>query len=131
MRFDVMKDGQTGFTLLEVLIAMAIFFVAIFAILDLTNQNIKMARMLKPGKADLGIVATEIAMTNKLEVGAESGDFGELYPEYSWAREVFEVSTNGLFEVRISVFKSDKGLEAADEMSILLYRPESAGRSGM
>lgn len=111
-----------AFTLIEVTIAVAIFFVALFAILDLVMQNVRAARSLNQMGPTAGMVAAELSMTNKLSEGSEQGDFGELYPEYSWSRDITEYHTNGIYQVDIAVYKEGA---PNSSLSILLYRPES------
>lgn len=129
------RSCRTAFTLLEVLIAMGIFFVAVFAVLQLTSQNLRLARALKQNNTvDAGSLAAELSLTNILDEGFTSGDFGELHPGYTWAREVYMVSTNGLFQVDFTVIaegaKSVKGAKrpAISQTSIYLWRPASVGR---
>jgi Tfp pilus assembly protein PilV len=121
------RDNR-AFTLLEVLIAMFIFFMAIFAILDLVAQNLRSARRIQPDSIDASSLAAELMLTNRLEEGSVTGDFGEMYPGYSWARDIYLVSTNGLFQVDFTVFRSGPSEES--KMSIFLYRPESKIRPG-
>lgn len=115
-----------GFTLLEVLIAMAVFFLAIFSLLELTSRSLRAARSLQAGGPHAGIVAAQLsASTNKLEEGMESGDFGEDYPGYSWQQRITTAGSNGLFQADFWVYRG-KGNRAADpDLSILLYRPDS------
>jgi hypothetical protein len=69
-------------------------------------------------------VAAQTIGTNKLYEGSESGDFGKLYPDYSWDKEISQVSTNGLFQVDITVRR--RGLQRpADTMSIWVFAPDS------
>ena len=117
-----------AFTLLEVLIAMAIFFAAIFAILDLVTQNLRIARGLSLGEIDFGSVAAELALTNRLEEGSQSGDFGDAKPGASWIADTTLYSSNGLFQVDITVDWPENGLVKQRNVSILLYRPASAMR---
>ncbi len=122
-----------AFTLLEVMIAMAIFFIAIFAILSLVAQNLRMARSLGMGEVDFGSVAAQIAQTNTLTEGMLSGDFGDAYPGASWNANITMVSTNqgtlasrrseqGLFQVDITIDWPQNGLVREETNSILLYR---------
>ncbi|NLH74641.1 MAG: prepilin-type N-terminal cleavage/methylation domain-containing protein [Verrucomicrobia bacterium] len=116
---------QAAFTLLEVLIAMGIFFMAVFAILDLVAQNLRIARGLRLGEIEFSSVAAELSMTNRLTEGATMGDFGDLRPGASWTAETQLYSSNGLFRVDIAVDWPDTGLVRQRKGSILLYRPDS------
>src|SRR5258708_3819044 len=93
------SGGKTAFTLLEVMIAMGIFFMAIFAILALVSTNLRNARLLQKPSVDASMLIAELSQTNKLVEGIETGDFGDVYPGYRWTREINQVKTNGLFQV--------------------------------
>ena len=76
---------------------------------------------------DAGMVAAQVSKTNKLYEGTQSGDFGNLYPDYSWETDTYEVQTNGLYQVDIVVRR--RGLQQpVDSMSILVYSPDSQCR---
>src|SRR5947207_7188578 len=87
---------MVAFSLLEVMIAMALFFMAIFAILGLTSQSIGAAARLQRHEVDIAGLAAELSLTNLLQEGVESGDFGDLHPGVTWTRSITEVSSNGL-----------------------------------
>jgi Tfp pilus assembly protein PilV len=117
-----------AFTLLEVLIAMGIFFVSIFTILDLVSQNLRMARSLKLETVDVTSAISDLLLTNRLEEGTESGDFGDFAPGYIWSRNVMEVATNGLFRVDVTITRLDPPSETLT--SLLLFKPDSQRRPG-
>jgi general secretion pathway protein I len=119
-----------AFTLLEVLIAMGIFALAIFAILDLVNQNLRAARLLQPHGVDPTLVIQDLMLTNRLEEFSSSGNFGKSYPGYSWTRDIYLVSTNGLFEVDVAVFRDGGGENGVTKMSLLMFRPASIMKAG-
>jgi Tfp pilus assembly protein PilV len=76
-----------AFTLVEVMIASGIFFMATFAILALVAGTLKNARNLQRADVDAGMAASlvyDIVKTNKNDNGGGTGDFGEAYPEYSY-----------------------------------------------
>jgi general secretion pathway protein I len=120
------SDARAAFTLLEVMIALSIFFIAMFAILDLTGRCLKSAHALQQPIVDATSLAAELSMTNRLEEGVESGDFGDLYPGYTWTRAIYQVRTNGLFQVDFAVVAPAPQARIDSQMSILLYRPDSA-----
>jgi Tfp pilus assembly protein PilV len=123
------RPCQTAFSLLEVMIACGIFFMAVFAILAMVSSVLRNARSLRRTELDAGMVAAQACNTNKLTEGAASGDFGNLYPDYSWETETYEVQTNNLWQVDIVVRR--RGIaQPVDSMSIYLYSPESKSGPG-
>ena len=97
----------SGFSLIEVMIALGIFFIALFAILGLVSQLLRNARAFQNKKpADAGMVhAYFLSITNRVTEGLESGDFSELadfndqYRDYSWEKETIFFASNGLWQV--------------------------------
>ena len=111
------------------MIACGIFFMCVFAILAMVSSVLRNARSLRRTDLDAGMVAAQIAITNKLYEGSESGNFGNLYPDYSYDTDRYEVGTNGLWQVDIIVRR--RGLQKpVDVMSIWLFRPDSQSGFG-
>ena len=96
-RLPASRSRRSGFSLLEVMIAGGIFFMAIFAILAMVSGVLRNARSLRLIQLDAGMVAAQVCNTNKLTEGTQSGDFGNLYPGYSWEADIYEAATNGLW----------------------------------
>jgi len=121
------KSAFGGFTLLEVMIAMAVFFIVVFAVLGIVVQSMGAARALQRPQPDFAILASQISLSNVLEEGFESGDFGELTEEFSdftWERQIVEVGSNGLFQVDFVIIHSDaRGKSVSESMSLLMYKP--------
>ena len=120
---DVLSS-QTAFTLMEVMIACGIFFMAMFAILALVSNTLRNARGLQRGEVDAGMVAAQLSKTNRVTEGGDSGDFGDAYPEFSWETESYEVETNGLWQVDIIVRRRGSP-QPVDTMSVWVYSPDS------
>jgi len=116
---------MSAFSLLEVMIALGIFFVCSFAILQLVSGTLRNARALQRNEADPGTLAAELAQTNSLSEGLESGDFGKDYPGYDWTRDVYAVGTNGIFQVDFTVTHRVRRENVEAHLSILLFRPNS------
>lgn len=124
-------ERSSAFTLLEVIVASAIFFMVAFAIMEMVMTSLAAARAIQERSPDAGILAASLTLTNRLEEGADSGDFEDLYPGlypgYSWTREVNEVGSNSLFQVDFTIYQTSAKKRGASDirMSILLFRPGS------
>ena len=130
MRLDAIRN-QAAFTLLEVMIACAIFFMAVFAILQLVTTGLIQAKALQQREPDAGVLAATLSLTNQLVEGSQAGDFEDiaphLYPGYRWSADVNEVMSNGLFQVDFTITGTvgkKRGLSES-RMSILMFRPLS------
>ena len=101
------KHSRRAFTILEVVMASAIFFMVGFAILGVVSQGLVGARSLQRKAPDAGLLAAEMMFTNSFEEGIESGDFETMYPGiysgYTWTREIREAYSNGLFQVTFQI----------------------------
>jgi prepilin-type N-terminal cleavage/methylation domain-containing protein len=115
--------GQKAFSLIECMIAIAAFSIAVFAILALVSQSLQNARRLQRPIVDAGMLASELSLTNQMVEGTESGDFGDVYPGSTWTATTTEVLSNKLFEVDYTVQRADS--DRPEELSILLFRPQS------
>lgn len=125
-----------AFTLLEVAIASAVLAVALFSILTLCITNLRTARALGRIHVDPTSVAALLSITNRLEEGIDSGDFGDLNPGYTWTRRISQFDfgsgpvSNGLFLVEIDVLGGTGPSPDKSSMQFLLYRPDSPRRPG-
>ncbi len=116
-----------AFSLLEVMIAAGIFFMAIFAILQLVSTNIRNARLLQDQQVtDIpAMVMADVIQTNKLQEGTYDYDISALYPGYQCSYDVTEVASNGFFKVECVVTKPGGGPNSQLSLSSLVYRPDS------
>ena len=126
-RDPVVRPARRGrmpaFTLIEVIVAVALFFMAMFSILALVSRCVDSAYSLQKNGPTAGMVIANFSTTNKLVEDFETGDFGEVYPDYTWARQVDFFASNGLFMVSVAVLH--KG-QLDSKLSTLLYRPDSS-----
>jgi len=114
-----------AFSLMEVMIALGIFFMAVFTILALVSNTLRNARALQRVEVEATMVAAELTKTNRYTEGSESGDFGDFAREYSYRYETYEAATNGLWQADIVLQRRGLG-QPAGTMSILLFSPESS-----
>jgi hypothetical protein len=114
-----------GFSLLEVMIALTIFFVAIFTILGSVSRSLGAARSLQQKFPDISALVADLMLTNKVEEGTGEGDFGDLFPGYTWTGYTNQIATNGLFQIDF-VIRSVRGRQSVEwTNSIYLWRPDS------
>ena len=105
------------------MIALGIFFMAVFAILGLVSNTLRNARSLERPQVDAGLAAAVITNTNRYYEGPMDGDFGDDLPGYSWDADVNEAASNGLAQVDI-VLQHRGSSEPADTLSILVFDPQ-------
>ena len=121
----------SGFTLLEVIVACAVFFMVVFAVLELVTQGLSSARALERREPDAGLLAAALSLTNQLADGdSASGSFEDLapglYPGYTWDWYATEASSNGLYQVDFTVYhKAGKKGASESHLSILMFRAGS------
>lgn len=124
---------RRAFSLLEVMIAIGIFFMGVFAILGLVSSSLENARRLQRPIVDAGLVASELSLTNQLVEGVFSGNLadslGKAYQGYQWTYDIQEAQTNKLFKVDIILQDENRGRAVVSQMTVLLYRPQSAAGS--
>ena len=89
--FIAAKNYRCGFTLLEVLVALAVLSIALIGIYRLHGQTMMMSGSsrfynLAPKLAQSMLADTERKPFNDIADG--SGDFGDAYPGYAWALSV-------------------------------------------
>ena len=103
-------DTSSGFTLLEVMVAMSIMAIVLVSVYRMHSQTLTMnttnrfytqAPLLAQSKlAQLETGGSEI-------IAGDSGDFGEEFPGYSWNVTVEDVSSEALGEVASDLKKID------------------------
>jgi prepilin-type N-terminal cleavage/methylation domain-containing protein len=123
-------QDEGGFTLMEVMIAIAVFCIGAFAILGLVASVMRDARLLNKPMVDAGVVASTIAQTNALvEVKGISGDLSEFlgdnYKGYEYVYGIAEVESNRLFQAEIYVTSDAPGKPVISKMDVLFFRPSS------
>jgi hypothetical protein len=105
--------------------ALTIFFLAIFAILGSVSRSLGAARSLQQKFPDISALVSDLMLTNKVEEGIGGGDFGELFPGYTWTGATNQIGTNGLFQIDF-VIRSLRGSQTVEwTNSIYLWRPDS------
>lgn len=118
--------GAGGFSLLEVLVAVAVLGLALVSLLGLHVRNIDLiARDQRVTEATLlarGLM-TEVESGPFPDLGVESGDFEleypDRYPDLRWEREVTPTPVPNVREVRVRVFHGEE--ESGDDVTLTYY----------
>lgn len=118
------RARSSAFTLIEVMLAMAMFFMAVFAVLGLVSSSLRNARALQLNRVDASALAAFLTVSNRLEEGLFSGDFGDLYPDHQYDYEVIPI-TNGLVRVDVVVRGRHGRAPDVSTLSVLLFQGQS------
>ncbi len=117
------RRPANGFTLMEVMIAMAILAIALVTIFQSQSQSISMtgnsrflttASLLAQGKM------AEIEMMNMGNVKTDSGDFGDGFPDYTWRVEVKDTEFEMVKKIELTVVNNRLALN--NKYLLELYR---------
>jgi general secretion pathway protein I len=122
------QQPASGFTLLEVMIAMAIMAIVLISVYRLHSQTLTMATanrfytqapLLAQSKmAQLEAISSDV-------VSGDSGDFGDKFPGYAWGVSTEEVSSEALGETAGDLKRIDVTVTLNQneyEYTIRLYR---------
>lgn len=109
---------ESGFTFLEVMVALSILALVLVGIYQLQTQNIALGvrsrfNAIAPMLADLK--TTELVSSPEDILPEDSGDFGEDYPGYSWQAQVSDVDSEYLEETANRLKKIDIYVNATDQ----------------
>lgn len=122
-----------GFSLLEVMIAIGIFFMCVFTILSLVSSSLQNARRLQRPMVDAGAVASWLAVSNNFVERTYTVNLGDLlgnaYNGYDCTYDVQEVETNKLFQVGYTVRSMNGSHEVISSMTNLFFSPQSPAGS--
>ena len=119
----VKLQKKSGFTLLEVMIAMAILAIALVAVFQLQSQSLSMA-----GEARFKTTASLLAQHKMADIEADAtlanqdqkGDFAPDHPEYAWKTQITDTQITGLKKIEVNVF--NKVASRGSNYQLILYK---------
>ena len=128
--FRKANPAHGGFSLLEVMIAIGIFFTSVFLILELTSQHLRTARIMQTMDVDRSSLPALLSMTNFLEIGPLPIDikmaYEDSHPGVTVDGMIEEAATNGLFRVDYTIHWLAENNMRKTRNSILLWRSNMA-----
>lgn len=128
-RFLTKRFTCFGFTLLEVMVALAIIAIALTAVFGSQSQSLLLA-----SEAKFSTTAAFLAQMKMAELDAgdsrdlnsDSGDFGEDFPDYRWESKVTYATFSGAEEVSDLIKQIDLKISWGEDESyhyrLRLYR---------
>ena len=127
MKMEI-KTGQRGqkraFSLLEVMIAIGIFFMSMFVILSLVSSSLQNARRLQRPMVDAAMIASELSLTNQLVEEDAIRRFRRrvsgLHLDGGHQRSADEQTVSGGLRRA-----TQRQQEVMQKMSVLFFRPQS------
>jgi len=103
----MVAGSDSGFTLLEVMVAVAIIGIALVTLIGSQSQSISIATISR-FETTASLLArkkmTELALAGFDDLHSTDGDFGEEFPEFHWKVEVRELG------------EDDTGIKDVDEL---------------
>ena len=94
--------SDKGFTLLEVMVAVALIAIALTTLLASQSQSVSFANSAK-FETMAALLAqskmSEIELQDKDALSDDSGDFGDDYPGYAWEVSISEVYLGEVFDI--------------------------------
>jgi Tfp pilus assembly protein PilV len=124
---------RRAFTLLEVMIAVGILFMCLFAVMALLTNSLASARKLQQHRdidtgSIAGLIYVELVNTNSLSEGPVDVDLEEMFPGSKCHADLTQVGTNGLCQVDFDVERNQK-VEAQSHFFIYLPNMKVGGIS--
>jgi len=120
---------RSGFTLLEVMVAIAIIAITLVALFGSQSQSLSLANEAKFSTTAALLAQSkmaEIEAVNPEDLASDSGDFGENFPNYHWNLTVSDVSFIATDEVLGYLKRIDLSLFYGEQRqyqySLRLYR---------
>jgi general secretion pathway protein I len=117
------QKKASGFTLMEVMIAMTILAIALVAIFQSQSQSISMStdsRFMTTASFLAQSKMVEVEAASTLDNQTKDGDFGPDYPEYTWHLEVGDTQLPQFKKIDITV--TNKLFIVRGTYSLVLYK---------
>ena len=117
------RNKASGFTLMEVMIAMTILAIALVAIYQLQSQSISMStdsRFMTTAALLAQSKMVEVEAASTLDNQSKDGDFGPDYPQYIWHLEVGDTMLPQFKKIDITV--TNKLFISRGTYTLVLYK---------
>lgn len=117
------QKKDMGFTLMEVMIAMAILAIALVSVFQLQSQSISMAtdsRFMTTAALLAQSKMVEVENASVLSNKSEDGNFGADYPQYAWNLKISDTQLPQFKKIEVTV--TNKLFTKRGTYRLILYR---------
>ncbi|MHB0998425.1 MAG: type IV pilus modification PilV family protein [Armatimonadota bacterium] len=127
-----MPENSKGFSLLEVIIALAVLAIGIACVLRVYSSSIVAVRD-SESYSTASMLANRVALAldkeTELNAGEQSGDFDDS-PNYRWKANIGSADDNGLVKILITIFWGDDGKSQSFNMVTYLHPSSDSTTTG-
>lgn len=107
-----MRENRAGFTLLEIMIAIAFIGVALLAVISAQGRGIKLSEEVRYSSTAIFLargILTETQLSGDLSSERANDQFEEPFEQFSWTREITPFfAMSGLYKIRVRVHRTGK-----------------------
>jgi general secretion pathway protein I len=104
------RDRKKGFTLLEVMVALSIIAIVLVSVYRMHAQTVSMnneVRFYATAPMLAQIKMAEIESESLEDIGDDSGDYGDEFPDYRWSIVIDDVESTALGNIAKDLKKID------------------------
>lgn len=116
--------NRDGFTLIEIMIALAVLGISLTVLLGLRNRDIALSAY-SGHMTEATLLArqriSEVSFAGFPDLGAREGDFGEDHPNYKWKEEVKQTPYDVVRELNLEVLWTEGGREESVRFTTFLF----------
>lgn len=124
------RRGKAGFSLLEVLLALAIFTIAIVGIIESVGTQIRAERFAEDHTRAVLLAQNlleEVRLSGEFEEERRDGQFEDADKAFAWQCEIRESERSGLYNVTATISWTDGRAQKKYATQILIADREAPG----